>query len=86
MWKVLVLDQYTKDVLATVDVPNIQLKGFEKVFIPAGETVEVAIELDVNEVGRWDKKMKYVVEPGEFRVYMGRSSADRAQVASFYVS
>lgn len=81
-----VAQMYIKDRLASVDVPNIQLKGFEKVFIKPGETVNVSIRLNVSDVGLWDKKMRYVVEPGEFVVYIGGSSADLGRNASFWVS
>lgn len=81
-----VVQLYVKDVLATVDVPNIQLKGFEKVMIPAGETTTVEIPLNVSDCGLWDRKMQYVVEPGEFIVYVGASSLDVRGSASFYVS
>lgn len=81
-----VVQMYVKDVLASVDVPNRKLKGFEKVMIPAGETKEVGIELQVGEVGLWDRRMKYVVEAGEFVVYLGGSSADLGRNASFWVA
>lgn len=80
-----VVQLYVKDMLATVDVPNMQLKGFEKVMLAAGETREVGIELNVSDGGLWNKKMECVVEPGEFVVYMGGSSADLGRNASFWV-
>ncbi|KAK4503429.1 hypothetical protein PRZ48_004344 [Zasmidium cellare] len=79
-----VVQLYVKDVLASVDVPNVQLKGFEKVFLEVGETREVRIDLHVSGVGLWDRKMEYVVEPGEFVVFMGSSSAERGRNASFW--
>lgn len=81
-----VVQMYVKDVLATVDVPNQQLKGFEKVVISAGQTVQVNIPLNVSDVGLWNRKMQYVVEPGQFAVLVGSSSLDIRGNASFYVS
>ncbi|KAI9706992.1 MAG: hypothetical protein M1820_004580 [Bogoriella megaspora] len=81
-----VVQLYVKDVLASVDVPNIQLKGFEKVLIPAGQTATVNIPLNVSDVGLWNQKMQYVVEPGQFIVYVGSSSLDIRGQASFNVS
>lgn len=75
-----------QDMLASVDVPNMQLRGFEKVMIPAGETTTVDIAIDVGELGVWDRKMRYVVEPGEFVVFAGGSSGDLRGNASFFVS
>lgn len=81
-----VVQLYVKDMLASVDVPNIQLKGFEKVMIGAGECVQVQIPLNVSNVGLWNRQMKYVVEPGEFVMFVGASSGDLRGNASFYVS
>ena len=81
-----VVQMYVKDMLSSVVVPNIQLKGFEKVVIPAGQTVQVKIPLNVSDVGLWNRNMQYVVEPGQFNVYIGSSSLDIRASASFYVS
>jgi beta-glucosidase len=71
-----VVQLYVRDVYASVVVPNIQLKGFAKVLIPAGKTVTVEIPLDVAELGLWDIRMRYVVEKGDFQVFVGSSSRD----------
>lgn len=81
-----VVQLYVKDVLASVDVPNMLLKGFEKVMVPAGETVSVEIPLEVQDLGVWNRKMEYVVEPGEFVVMAGASSMDIRGMASLFVS
>lgn len=80
-----VVQMYVKDVLASVDVPNLQLKGFEKVMIGAGQTAQVSMELKVEDVGLWNRQMEYVVEQGEFVVLVGASSLDLRGNASFYV-
>ncbi|CAL5871896.1 uncharacterized protein PFLUO_LOCUS6151 [Penicillium psychrofluorescens] len=71
-----VVQVYVSDDIATVVVPNRQLKGFEKVVIPAGKTVNVKIPIPVEDLGLWNSRMKYVVEPGSFTVLVGSSSAD----------
>ncbi|PVH93847.1 glycoside hydrolase family 3 protein [Periconia macrospinosa] len=71
-----VVQFYVQDVIASVAVPNIQLKAFKKVLVKAGETVNVQVDLKVGDWGLWDMKMKYVVEKGEFVVWAGTSSAD----------
>jgi beta-glucosidase len=71
-----VVQLYVRDVIASVVVPNIQLKGFSKVAIAAGETKTVEIPLAIADLGLWDVKMKYVVEPGDFLILVGSSSAD----------
>ncbi|UPK91229.1 hypothetical protein LCI18_002164 [Fusarium solani-melongenae] len=69
-----VVQLYVKDMLASVDVPRFQLKGFKKVAVKAGKTTTVKIDLKVADWGLWNRKMKYVVEPGDFTVYVGNSS------------
>ncbi|QPC58466.1 hypothetical protein HYE67_000697 [Fusarium culmorum] len=69
-----VVQLYVKDMLSSVDVPRYQLKGFKKVAVKAGKTETVKIDLKVEEWGLWNRKMKYVVEPGDFTVFVGNSS------------
>lgn len=71
-----VVQLYVSDLIASVVVPNKELKGFKKVLVPAGNSVDVSIDLDVSKLGLWNIRMKYVVEPGEFKIMMGPNSAD----------
>ena len=71
-----VVQLYVRDEISSVVVPNIQLKGFAKVHVAAGATETASIDLDVADLGLWDLSMKYVVEPGDFTVMVGSSSAD----------
>jgi beta-glucosidase len=71
-----VIQLYVRDLIASVAVPNLMLKGFSKVLIHAGKTATVQIPLDINKLGLWDIGMKYTVEPGDFAVFVGSSSAD----------
>ncbi|KAK6078255.1 glycosyl hydrolase family 3 [Seiridium cupressi] len=71
-----VVQLYVKDLIASVVVPNIQLKGFAKVAIAAGATETVSIDLKVEDLGLWDLNYNYVVESGNFTVFVGSSSAD----------
>ena len=80
-----VVQVYVQDVLSSVEVPNRLLKGFKKVLVPAGGSVDVSVPIKVEGLGLWDREMKYVVEPGEFVVWVGRSSADLRGNATFSV-
>ena len=81
-----VVQIYVQDVLASVVVPNKELKGFKKVLVKAGTTAHVDIDLPVTQWGLWNLKMQYVVEPGEFVVWVGSSSADLRGNATVTVS
>ncbi|TVY47708.1 Periplasmic beta-glucosidase [Lachnellula occidentalis] len=81
-----VVQLYIKDLISSVVVPNLQLKGFSKVAIAAGETKTVNIDVSVQDLGLWDINMEYVVEPGAFVVWIGSSSADLRGNATFTVA
>ncbi|KAK6956499.1 hypothetical protein Daesc_001777 [Daldinia eschscholtzii] len=80
-----VVQVYVQDLAASVVVPNKQLRGFSKVFIPSGATKTVKIDIVVSDLGLWDLSMTYVVEPGEFAVHIGSSSKDTRANATFTV-
>lgn len=71
-----VVQVYVKDLIASVVVPNIQLKGFQKVSLKAGESKQVSIKISMQDLGVWDARMKYTVEPGDFMFLIGASSQD----------
>jgi beta-glucosidase len=71
-----VVQLYVKDLVASVVVPNIQLKGFNKVSLKAGESKKVQIKVKMQDLGLWNARMKYVVEPGQFQFLVGSSSQD----------
>lgn len=62
--------------ISSVVVPNKLLKGFKKVAITAGATETVSVDINVADLGLWDIRLNYVVEPGDFTVYVGSSSSD----------
>ncbi|KAI0104612.1 fibronectin type III-like domain-containing protein [Daldinia grandis] len=74
-----------EDSVASVVVPSKQLRGFSKIFVPAGSTGTVQIDIAVANFGLWDIGMKYVVEPGEFTIHAGSSSNDLRTKAKFTV-
>ncbi|CBF86402.1 hypothetical protein AN2217.2 [Aspergillus nidulans FGSC A4] len=80
-----VVQIYIVDEITSVVVPNRQLKGFEKVFVPAGKTKTVTVDIDVADLGLWDARMNFVVEKGEFTVLVGSSSTDVRGNATFWV-
>ncbi|KAK9478018.1 periplasmic beta-glucosidase [Lipomyces japonicus] len=71
-----VVQLYVQDLVSSVVVPNRQLKGFAKVVIPAGQSMPVRIPIKLADLGLWDIRLKYVVEPGDFNILVGSSSTD----------
>jgi beta-glucosidase len=75
---------YIQDVASSVTRPVRELKGFQRVTLAPGEKKQVSFTLSPKELGALDRDLKFVVEPGEFRVYVGDSS-DATLQASFTV-
>jgi len=71
-----VVQLYIRDVLASVARPVMELKGFQRIHLPAGETTLVEFEITSDRLSMLDKNMHRVVEPGDFRLMIGASSVD----------
>ena len=68
---------YVGDPEASVKRPLKELKGYEKIFVKAGETVRVSVELDSEAFAFYDVDTEsFVIEPGEFIISAGPSSAE----------
>ncbi|MCM1220043.1 MAG: glycoside hydrolase family 3 C-terminal domain-containing protein [Lachnospiraceae bacterium] len=66
--------------------PIRQLKGFEKVELQPGETKTVAIEVPLRDITFWNNfRQKMMIEPGEYVVEVGPSSADLPCSESFTI-
>lgn len=69
-----VVQLYVKDLLASVSRPIIELKGFQKVYLRPGESKQVTIKVPVNDLRFLDQNMKWKVEKGTYRIFIGNSS------------
>ncbi|NDV83154.1 glycoside hydrolase family 3 N-terminal domain-containing protein [Bacteroides sp. 51] len=69
---------YLRDTFSSVTRPVKELKDFARVSLKAGETKEVVFKITPDKLGFYDKKMNWIVEPGEFVVMVGASSEDGA--------
>ena len=67
---------YVQDLVGSVTRPVKQLKGFQKIRLAKGESKEVVFKISVNDLKFYNKDLKYVYEPGEFKVYVGPNSRD----------
>lgn len=66
---------YLRDLFAGISRPVRELKGFEKIALAPGEVKRVMFRLTGQELGYYDPSGAFVVEPGDFEVYVGGSSA-----------
>jgi beta-glucosidase len=67
---------YVRDVVASVTTPLLALKGFSRVTLNPGESRTVHFTLGPDALAVWNRDIKRVVEPGEFKLMAGSSSAD----------
>jgi beta-glucosidase len=72
-----VVQMYIRDLVSSVTRPVKELKGFRRIALEPGETATVRFEITPELLAFWDVNMKYVVEPGDFEIMVGTSSADR---------
>ena len=71
-----IVQLYVADKVASMVRPVKELKGFQKVFIPKGQTKRVEFKLNVKDLGFWNNLMQYVVEPGTFEIMVGTNSEE----------
>lgn len=71
-----VVQLYLRDLVGTVTRPVKELKGFQKVFLKKGETRTVEFTFTEKDLRFYNSELKLVSEPGDFKVFVGTSSAN----------
>ena len=77
-----VVQLYIRDLYASIIRPVKELKGFELTELQKGETKTINFVLTEKELGFYNAQGEYVIEPGEFEVYVGGNSMETLK-ASF---
>jgi len=65
---------YLKDVYSSVTRPVRELKGFKLVELNPNESKDIKFKLSKNELGFFNNEGKFIVESGDFKVFVGGSS------------
>jgi beta-glucosidase len=81
-----VVQLYIRDEISSVTTPIISLKGFSRINLKPEESGTVNFELGPEQLSLWNREMKRVVEPGEFKIMIGSSSEDIRQTGSLWVT
>jgi len=81
-----VVQLYVQDVISSVSTPIMELKGFAKVGLEPGQVKTVKLVLTPAHLALYDRWLDRVVEPGEFRVFVGSSAEDIHLQAWFRVT
>ncbi|TCP23279.1 beta-glucosidase [Tenacibaculum skagerrakense] len=75
---------YIRDVIASVTRPVKELKGFEMIALNPSETKTVTFKLTKDELGFYNNQREFVVEPGEFKIFVGGSSDSNLETTIDY--
>jgi len=70
------VQMYIQDMVSSITRPVKELKGFEKVFLKAGETKRISFTIKEDLLKFYDYDLKYISEPGDFLLMIGRNSND----------
>lgn len=71
-----VVQIYIRDEFSSVPRPVLELKAFQRIGIAPGETRKLAFTLEPDALALWDRDMNWRVEPGDFTIFAGASSAN----------
>lgn len=71
-----VVQLYIRDIVGSVTRPVKELKGFEKVFLKAGESKTVSFKITPELLKFYNYDLDFVAEPGDFDVMIGSNSRE----------
>lgn len=65
---------YIRDLVGSITRPVKELNGLQKVTLKAGESKEISFRISEDMLRFYNSELKYVSEPGEFKVFIGGDS------------
>jgi beta-glucosidase len=65
---------YLRQDTSSVETPERSLKGFERIRLAPHEKKTVNFRIPMHDLELWNSQSKWVVEPGEYTVWVGGSS------------
>jgi len=81
-----IVQLYICDKYSSVTRPIKELKGFKRVSLKQGESKVITFNLDKSAFAYYDSEMKYIIEAGEFDIFVGNSSREKdLKRVSFFV-
>jgi beta-glucosidase len=67
---------YIRDMVGSIARPVKELKGYQQVTLAPGESKKVSFTISVSDLKFYNSDLKYVYEPGNFKVFIGTNSRD----------
>ncbi|RZL16772.1 MAG: beta-glucosidase, partial [Pedobacter sp.] len=74
-----VVQLYIRDIVGTSTRPVKELKGFQKIELKPGEAKTVSFDISAEDLKYYNYDLKYVAEPGDFKIFIGGNSRDTKQ-------
>jgi beta-glucosidase len=71
-----VVQLYIRDMVGTITRPVKELKGFQKIYLKAGEARNVSFTITPDDLKFYNSELIYDWEPGEFEIMIGGNSRD----------
>lgn len=71
-----IVQLYIKDINASITRPLKELKNFEKIYLNSGESKVVKFILKGEDFSFLDRNLQKIVEPGMFKIMVGKNSRD----------
>ena len=69
-----VVQLYIRDLVGSITRPVKELKGFDKIFLKAGESKTVSFKITPELLRFYEYELNYVAEPGDFDIMIGGNS------------
>lgn len=76
-----VVQLYIRDVVGSISRPMRELKGFQKIFLKAGESKEVTFTIHSNDLKFYNGALQFVNETGDYELFIGTNSAETQKAA-----
>jgi len=74
-----VVQLYIRDLVGSITRPVRELKGFQRIHLEPGQARTVHFSLGPDELGFFNARNEYVVEPGKFHLWIGPNSTEGVQ-------
>lgn len=79
----MVVQLYIRDIAGSVTRPVKELRDFRKIFLPKGDSIQVEFTITPETIAMYNQDMKYVAEPGEFKVWIAANAEDNRNEGNF---
>lgn len=81
----IVVQLYTRQLVASVTRPVKELKGFQKIALKAGESKQVTLELTSEDLAFYGIDMQKKTEPSNMKLWVAQHAADNSNEIDFWI-